>query len=445
MPGAVADTSTKIAEKLVAEDAHYLAAVTALGDQQSVLASDDILTATGVKLIAKGTPIDSRLREKLLGYRLGQNFDQKLTVSNAVSAGSLANKVDRLITEEPFWQRLAARSGDPLAMRHGLARIALPAALAFKLTVMREHRPHLFAHSLRVAVLAHYLALRLGLDDKNTHHLLLAALCHDLGEMHTDPAILDPSHRISDAERGFVYVHPATAYVILRDIPGVAPEVARTVLHHHERLDGSGYPSGLDKSRITPLALPLMVADTAESVLHRFADRGRLSALLRLNQNKYDSRSVGFLHDAILAESNTPGHYAEKAPSDRMSQLLAFSRMLDEWTAFRRTLNATQLAPGTSGIGFLHDRLQNLNSLLYQFGFDPGSFDMLIALSQSDPQVAAELGQVFDELQYQLSEIAREIDRHGPTFDTVLTDAQQTAFSNWRTSLQETLQRPVSA
>ena len=427
----------EVASGLLADGRHYADAVTTLGDQQAVLATEDIYGANGIKLIGRGSRIDSRVREKLAGHRLPANLDESLAITGAVNPQSLAVEADRLIRSEPFWQRLATRSGDAMAMRHGIAAIRLPGSLACKLTVARELRPSLYAHSLRVAILCNYLALRLGFSDKQTQSLLLAALCHDLGELHTDPAILDPSHRISEDERRYVYVHPATGYLILRDIAGVPGEVARAVLHHHERLDGSGYPAGLFADQIEPLAWPLMVADTVESVMQRFTDYGRLSALLRLNLRKYDKRSVDLMHEAVVTAGND--RPAAAAPTVKPPQLLALARLFDQWAAFRQELNGSPLTTGQSGLDFLQVRLQNLNSLLYQFGFDPSSFETLIALSQSDPEVAAELSQVIDELRYQLAETSREIDRRASDIDSCLSDVQRVAFADWRATLAETL------
>lgn len=427
----------EVASDLLAEGRHYADAVTTLGDRQLVLATDDIYGANGIKLIASGSRIDSRVRNRLAGHRLPANLDTSLSTIGAVTPQALAVEADRLIREQPFWQRLATRSGDPLAMRHGLAAVRLPGSLAFKLTVARELRPPLFAHSLRVAMLCNYLALRLGLPDKTTQNLLLAALCHDLGELHTDPAILDPGHRITDQERRFVYVHPVTGYLILREIAGMHAEVALVVLHHHERLDGSGYPAGLARDEIEPLAWPLMVADTVESVMQRFTDHGRLSALLRLNLRKYDKRSVDLMHEAVVTAGGERN--GATAPVVKPPQLLALSRLFDQWSAFRQELDATQPAAGKNGLGFLRERLQNLNSLLYQFGFDPSSFETLINLCQSDPEVAAELSQVIDELRFQLAETAREIDRRAGEIEASLSGLQRAAFASWRATLDETL------
>lgn len=430
--------SEDVAQALLADDRHYVAAVTTMGDQQAVVAAEDILGASGVKLIAKGSQIDSRLREKLSGHQLRPLLDCALSATNCVSAASLAAEADTLIREQPFWRQLAGHSGDAMAMRHGLARLKLPPAIAFKLTVARSQRPLLFAHGLRVALLCHYLALRLGYSEKATANLQLAALCHDLGEMHTDPAILDPGHRISEAERRFVYVHPATGYLILRDIAGIPAEVARAVRHHHERLDGSGYPAGLSAPQIEPLALPLMVADTAEAVLGRCSDHGRLSTLLRLNRRKYDNQCVALLHEAILAQGGLTKE-PETSADVRGQQLMALAVLLNEWDHFRQSIDPGLTAPGQPGLGFLHERLRNLNSLLYQFGFDPANFDALNALAESDPEVAAELSQVLDELQFQLADMAREIDRRQDEIRAALPELMQIAFADWRSTLRRTL------
>ena len=434
------ESSETIAEKLLAEDRHYVKAVTSLGDRQVVVATKDISGSHGIKLVAKGTRIDSHLLEKLSGHQLRPNLDNGLAMENSVTPESLAVATGQLIDEQPFWQHLADKSGDSLALRHGLASIKLPEALAFKLTVAREQRPLLFRHTLAVAMVTHYLALRLGLNDRSTHNLLLAALCHDLGEMHTDPAILDPGHRITDDERRFVYVHPATGYVILRDIPGMPPEVARAVFHHHERLDGSGYPNGLKDGQIEALALPLMVAETAASVMSSFADYSRLSTLLRLNQGKYDGKSVALLLDVIPEQFGWVSEISFSSES-RRRQLLGFAKLLDEWSSFRQSLDDRQLTSGKPGLGLIQERLHNLKSLLNDFGFDPNSVDALITLAETDPEVATELSQVLDELQFQLAEIAREIDRRGDEISASLPEPLSLAYAGWRATLQKMLER----
>jgi hypothetical protein len=205
-------------------------------------------------------------------------------------------------------------------------------------------------------------------------------------------------------------------------------------LHHHEKIDGSGYPKGLPGAAIEPIALPLMVADTAESVLSRFSDHRRLSALLRLNRRKYDERSISALHDALVG---LPISDTASAPgSDPQPRLRALAQMLIGWQGFRRAVGS---GPAQRELAFLDARLGNLHSMLLQFGFDPDNFDTLLTLAQEDREVAAELTLVIDELGFQLADMEREIGRREEGIRSALGDVEQITFEDWRTTLRNTL------
>ncbi len=366
------------AQQLLDEDRHFVQAVTRMGDDTEVVVDQDIFESHGVKLLARGSRINSAVLDKLLGHRLREPIEGKLSAGAGVSAAALAT-------------------------------------------------------------LSHYLALRLGLSAIDTERLLLAALCHDFGELHTDPAILEPGHRITDEERRFVYVHPVTGYLILNQISAVHPEVARAVLHHHERLDGSGYPSRLRGDAVSRLARILTVAEVAESVLARHADNRRLSALVRLNLSKYDVRAVSMLHELLLVGPDPAGENAALAPDALNRQLSLLSGLLSGWAQFRRSLDEPAMAAAGASLDFLFERIQNLNSTLRQFGFDPDSFETLSALAQEDPEIASELAVVVAEMAFQLAEIAREITRREDAGELNLPADRQEALASWKKSLTAAL------
>lgn len=416
-------------------DQHYVRAVTRMGDSTSVVAAEDIFGSHGVKLLAKGSRVDSRVLDKLLGHNLRQPIDHSVTAEAGVSTAVLAKAAGEILATDIWWRAMADRSGDAIGIRDGLSRLQIPRTVCFRLTVAREQRPTLYRHSLRAALLCHYLAIRLGLSPADTERLLLAALCHDLGELHTDPAILDAGHRISDKERRFVYVHPTTGYLILRDIADVHPEVARAVLHHHERLDGSGYPSGLRGDAISPLAQLLAVAEVAESVLTRFADHRRLSVLLRLNLSKYHGGAISMLHEALGADENRD-QGTEALPFDNLNrQLSLVSRLLSDWLRFRATLPQAATPDIGPGLGFLFERMGTLHMTLRKFGFDPDSFETLAGLAEEDAEIAAELNAAVEEMTFQFSEMARELARHEEAAKLGLPAAAQDDFSRWKQEL----------
>jgi HD-GYP domain-containing protein (c-di-GMP phosphodiesterase class II) len=135
-----------------------------------------------------------------------------------------------------------------------------------------------------------------------------AAAIHDIGKIGVPIEILNKPARLTDAEKLVVQSHPEVAYDLLKDISFPWP-VAKIILQHHERLDGSGYPQGLKGDDILVEARIMGVADVVEAILsnrsHRPASE-KDSPLQELTVKKgrlYDSNVV----DAclkILADKN---------------------------------------------------------------------------------------------------------------------------------------------
>ena len=111
---------------------------------------------------------------------------------------------------------------------------------------------------------------------------------HDNGKIAVPAEILSKPGKISPMEFEILKVHPQVGYDILKDI-GFPWPVAQAVLQHHERLDGSGYPSGLSGGDIIPEARILMVADVVEAMASHRPYRSVLEidqALEEISRNK---------------------------------------------------------------------------------------------------------------------------------------------------------------
>lgn len=329
---------------------------------------------------------------------------QRGTADDALTPGELARRAARLIDEDEEFRELARKSGDALAMRHGLARLPLSPGFAELLALAHYERPQLFDHLLRTTLIAHYLALRSDFSDAETTNVLLAALAHDIGELHIDPALFEPSHRLDASERRHIYVHPIVGSLLVREVEVGDSAVTTAVLQHQERMDGSGYPFSLHAAQIGPLARIVGLADVFASMLSRHGGRERLCALMRLNRQKFDPDLLALLEDAF-------GHAATATPADvglAMPRIEAAARLMARWTQFR-----TALADGAlpQEMAFLVERMDNLRAVLAQFGFDPERRDMLMTLALEDPQVAAELTAALDEVHWQFADLEREIVR----------------------------------
>lgn len=425
------ESDEAVARAVLANPSHYVGAVARMAASHEIRAAEDIVSASGTKLVARGTRVDAGLQEKLAGHRLAPaSLENSLAVADGVTPALLAIDIARRTADDPWLQRLVARAGASARLQDDVSRLRIPRQVLVRLSAARDQRPTLYRHLLGVGAISHYLAARAGLAPAQAESVLLAALCHDLGELYTDPAMLETEHRVTDEERRFIYVHPVTGWMILDGLQGLRPEVGKAVLQHHERLDGSGYPRGAKDDEIGIGGRILAAADVSEVIMRRFGDHGRLSALLRLNRRKYDSRVVDFLHDTI-APATPAGAAVECARLAR--QMSAFASLLETWGRLRAAATLAQTAPGA----FVSARMFNLRTVVVQSGFDPDSLDMSLQLAAEDATIAAELTAVFDELQFQLADLGREFDRRAPGWQGDADSTAAAALAEWRSRLTE--------
>jgi PAS domain S-box-containing protein/putative nucleotidyltransferase with HDIG domain len=125
--------------------------------------------------------------------------------------------------------------------------------------------PYTAGHEKRVTQLAVAIAVELGLDEATIEGLRLAGLVHDIGKLTVPAEILNKPSRLTPIEFELIKGHAAAAQAILKPIDFEYP-VADIVAQHHERLDGSGYPAGLEAGAILPQARILAVADVVEAM-----------------------------------------------------------------------------------------------------------------------------------------------------------------------------------
>jgi len=126
---------------------------------------------------------------------------------------------------------------------------------------VRRYHEGTFQHCLLVTGVAVGFAIETGFSDKDVSRLGLAATLHDIGKARIPIAVLDKPGRLDPAEDEVMKRHPVIGYDLLKDVSGMTPEILDGVRHHHEYLDGSGYPDGLSGSQISDLVRLLTISD----------------------------------------------------------------------------------------------------------------------------------------------------------------------------------------
>ena len=129
------------------------------------------------------------------------------------------------------------------------------------LEVVRRHHEGTYQHCLLVTGTAVAFGLNLGLAEADIERLYSAAMFHDIGKAKIPLAVLDKPSRLEPGERALIETHPAAGHAILKGTRGISAEILHAVRHHHEYLDGSGYPDALCADSISDLIRILTIAD----------------------------------------------------------------------------------------------------------------------------------------------------------------------------------------
>jgi len=166
------------------------------------------------------------------------------------------------------------------------------------ISLMLETRdPYTAGHQKRVSSLARSIAQEINLSNDTIGNIRMAGTIHDIGKLSVPAEILSKPTKLTDVEYSLIKVHPQTGYDILKDVELPSP-IAKIVLQHHERLDGSGYPQGLKGEEIMLEARIIAVADVVEAIAsnrpYRPA-RGIDAALDEIRKNQgvlYDSAAT---------------------------------------------------------------------------------------------------------------------------------------------------------
>jgi putative nucleotidyltransferase with HDIG domain len=166
------------------------------------------------------------------------------------------------------------------------------------IALMVEMRdPYTAGHQRRVAKLASAIAKEMGISEEQVKWFHTAGLLHDIGKIAVPAEILSKPGKLSEYEFGIIKSHTHVGYEILKEIEFSWP-VAQVAFQHHERLNGSGYPSGISDKDIILEAKIMGVADVVEAMSSHRPYRPALGAdkaLEEISKNRdilYDFKAV---------------------------------------------------------------------------------------------------------------------------------------------------------
>jgi putative nucleotidyltransferase with HDIG domain len=141
------------------------------------------------------------------------------------------------------------------------------------LAAVGRHHTDSYRHCLFVTGFAVSFAQQLGMREDDQRRLTRAALLHDVGKAFIPVAILDKPGKLTEEEMSVIRTHPRLGYDALAAEGGFPPEMLDVVLHHHELLDGTGYPNGLRGDQISDIVRLTTIVDIHAALVEKRAYR----------------------------------------------------------------------------------------------------------------------------------------------------------------------------
>ncbi len=226
----------------------------------------------------------------------------------------VANKRDANYTDEDTELLLAIGRHAGLAMENRRLHCELGAAFESTISVLADaieaKDAYTRGHCESVARLAVDVARRLGLPEKTVDQVRYAALLHDIGKIGVPDGVLLKPGKLSPEEFLMIQRHSMIGRDLISRVPSLS-KIAPIVLHHHERIDGSGYPDGLSGENIDLTARIICVVDAFDAMTTPRPYREPVSpaealAELKRCQNTHFDEGVVEAISAILQERSTP-------------------------------------------------------------------------------------------------------------------------------------------
>jgi putative nucleotidyltransferase with HDIG domain len=192
------------------------------------------------------------------------NQDTEVAASSVGSGGiALKDLFGSLLENRPFVARELADAAGSISA--GLDE----AGVNRWLVIVRKHHTGTYQHCLLVTGVATAFAKKLGLSRRDTETMTLAGLVHDVGKARIPLAILDKPGKLTAEEFAVMKMHPVYAHDFLVKSADLDAEVVAAARHHHEYLDGSGYPDRLAANQIRDVTRILTIADVFGALIEK--------------------------------------------------------------------------------------------------------------------------------------------------------------------------------
>jgi HD-GYP domain-containing protein (c-di-GMP phosphodiesterase class II) len=165
---------------------------------------------------------------------------------------------------------------------HSVEKMVLSTGVLNHIYDLRRQDEYTFHHSMNVSIICGVIGKWMNIKGDRLKDLVLAGLLHDIGKLLIAPEIINKPGRLTEEEYLAVKQHPALGYQLVQKTQGVSRDVTFGILQHHEKMDGTGYPMGVEAKRIIEFAKIIAVADIYDALTSDRVYRGGVAPFVAI-------------------------------------------------------------------------------------------------------------------------------------------------------------------
>lgn len=251
----------------------------------------DILDENGSRLLAKDTSFKTFYKQRLqergiekvyISDNLSEGIEIKDVVSDKVRLESLKSIKD-VFTLFQTTQKIEIEKVQDSAMSI-VDDILENRELLYDIVDIKTKDNYTFLHCVNVSVLCVMLGLKIGANRDYLKKLAIGGILHDFGKILIPDEILNKPGKLSNEEYEVIKQHPIQGYEILKEHPMLTPISKVMILLHHERINGDGYPLGVDKDKIHEGARICAICDVFDAMTSKRTYKNAFSVMDTLSQ-----------------------------------------------------------------------------------------------------------------------------------------------------------------
>lgn len=238
--------------------------------------ANDVVNDLGAAFILKNTTITQYIKEKLSEIGINEIWVYQRQEKSQTSPDSVLEDLKVQYSEnvslikEVLTDLSAGKGFNKVEMSKIVSSISTTAkntrSIIGCLNDMRYFDDYTYRHSVNVAFYSMLIAVWMGMAEDEVKQVIQAGLLHDVGKMRVPNEVLNKKGPLTREEFEVIKKHPLYGYYMLEKITDMGQDVKESVLMHHERIDGSGYPSGRSGDSLSRSAKIVSVADVFDAI-----------------------------------------------------------------------------------------------------------------------------------------------------------------------------------